>query len=254
MVKHKWITVAASVLAILACSSVAMAGSLKIAASSTDYKQLTFGGGEFVIYDYSGIQVGTISDAAWWDRNSDGVKNEFQTFCLERNEFLSSPALVDGEDKGATAGGYGSGAYAAWDVSGTSSYDPISLATAYLYTQFWTGQLSSYDYTPGAGRAADAKSLQMAIWCLEDEIAYFQLDAQSKAWITEAEGKIASGDWTDIGSVRVLNIYIKDAAGNIINKQSQLVLVPLPASAMMGLGLLCALGAYRGIRRRRNRI
>ena len=57
MIGKKWIVMTAGVLAILALNSVAMAGTLSI--SGTPYRASGFGGGEFVIYNYSGITPAT---------------------------------------------------------------------------------------------------------------------------------------------------------------------------------------------------
>src|SRR6185503_5146810 len=94
-----------------------------------------------------------------------GVKSPnsvFQTFCMELDEpvqlgfqwhyVLNSAAISGGG--GATAGS-----------------DPLDPRTAYLYTQFWNGTLTGYDYTPGPSRQQSAHELQTAIWFLEEEIA-----------------------------------------------------------------------------------
>lgn len=55
--------------------------------------------------------------------------------------------------------------------------DPLSLGSAWLYTQFSDGILSGYNYTPGAGRQASATALQIAFWALENET-----DASGGRW------------------------------------------------------------------------
>lgn len=250
MSKRKWVFAAAVMMAFLATGTFATAGTLEIKQST--YAAAGFNGGEFHIWNTTGLPTGLISDAAWTDEDGDGIKNDFQTFCLERNEPTASPAYFE-ISTGAILGGIDNDAYGSWDVSGSPGFDPISAATAYLYNEFWEGTLSNFDYADtGVGRDVSGRSLQRAIWELEDEgaAATNNSDTQALAWITEAVNAVTSGSWTGIGNVRVLNLYVFDAQGNRVEKQSQLVVIPLPASALMGLGLLCALGAYRGIRRR----
>jgi hypothetical protein len=122
--------------------------------------------------------------------------------------------------------------------------DDLEPETAYLYARFAAGVLSSYNY--GAGRAGSAGTLQKTIWLLEGEIGNlgdssggFALDAaqqtQANAWITEAENAIATGKWSGIGYVRVLNTYGVDEYGNPIKLAQDMLWVPVPGAAVLGL-------------------
>ena len=152
----------------------------------------------------------------------------FQTFCLEKNEYFYYGELltVKGITSAAENGGMGGG-----------NPDPLSSATAYLYYQFASGQLSNYDYGNASLRVYEANSLQNAIWYLEQEYtvtpgeAFNALDLQAKAWVNEAN-QAGGGQFN---GVAVLNLLRADGS----RAQDQLVLVPEPASLLLlGAGLM----------------
>lgn len=159
--------------------------------------------------------------------------DSFQTFCLERNrplrlgtEYMAE--LATSADDGGVGG---------------PTPDPLSPQTAFLYHSFRYGELDNYDYNgTQAERMADAMSLQLAIWLLEDEITpldgRYQGDSYAQSLVALAE---ASG-WDTIRNVRVLNLT--SLGGE--TAQSQLtVIIPLPHGAgLAGVGLM-AVGARR---------
>jgi hypothetical protein len=55
---------------------------------------------------------------------------------------------------------------------GTPDNFPLSEGTAWLYSQFATGQLQGYDYTDATTRTTDAGILQSAIWALQGNQSY----------------------------------------------------------------------------------
>jgi len=128
----------------------------------------TGGGGEFTIYNYTGIsntdyfQGGTDSVST---KNIGTLDPSFQTFCLEEFEYASSPSYFV-VNSGAVLGGVG------------GSPDPISKGTAYLYSQFAEGTLNvpliggygDYFSAAAPARSDEAGALQNAIWSLEGEI------------------------------------------------------------------------------------
>lgn len=187
----------------------------------------TTGGGEF-----NGQIVGT------------SAAIDFISFCLELNEYFSpgQSLLVRDISTEARNGG-----------AGGPSPDPISYATAYLFTEFSLQTLSGYDFGSEAARVASANSLQRAIWYLEQEIPMSQLDAQALAWVDQATA--ATAGWTSVGNVRVLNLLRQDSTGAYtLNAQDQLYLqsVPEPASlALFGVGL-ATLAAMRARARARS--
>ncbi|GEM_PF-668276 len=182
-----------------------------------------FGGGEFVA---TGVSV------------FNGAGDSFLTFCLEYTEHISlNTNYYVKINTGAVNGGNSSAAAYAGDVAGTSTFDPISNATAWLYTQYRSNSLSGF-----TNNDASANALQLAIWNLEGELtgsaaasalSAYNSNTTAQNWVTSA---IANG--TGIGNVRVLNLY-SDAAMTV-RAQDQLYLAPVPEPeiyAMMGLGL-----------------
>jgi len=161
-----------------------------------------------------------------------GVGSSFDTFCLEKNEFF-----IPGQNYSATL----DVAARNGGVSGGSNgADPISPATAYLYTQFRDGNLGFSSFT----NSSDSEALQDALWFLEGEI--FSVSGQAQTLVNQA---LAAG-WTDIGNVRVLNIIGPNGSSGNGSAQSQLAMVPLPAAAWAGIAGLGGVIAHN-IRRRR---
>jgi len=172
-----------------------------------------------------------------------GAGDSFLTFCVEFPEHiaLNTAYYVDISTQ-AVGGGNGVAATYTGDVSGAlNSYDPLSPATAWLYTQFRNNALQSYvafSYTSNA----DANSLQKAIWYLENEKPYSFLDTKGQQLVSAAIG----ANWNDIGGVRVLNLY--DSYNPITHvfsgkHQDQLYITPVPepetyAMLLAGLGLM----------------
>ncbi|HNU30589.1 MAG TPA: hypothetical protein PKN00_15440 [Sedimentisphaerales bacterium] len=210
-------------------------------------------GGEFTIYD------STLSVEAYASSTS-GKKipgNSFQTFCLEAGETIYSGE----KDLAASLG------TAAVEGGVRGGSDPLSSEVAWLYTQFATGNLTGYDYTPGDGRVASAGALQRLIWSLEDEgggagWAMKEVDNPAYAgfeYVTLGEAQLALigswktlydqavlAGWSGIGNVRVLNLERWNGTTYTL-AQSQLYLVPVPGAVLLGsLGL-----AYAGLRLRR---
>jgi hypothetical protein len=194
-------------------------------------------GGEFKLSNVTGsLAGGFVGGAAALDGSS------FQSYCIETDEFINPGSTYD----------YVVNTQAMLGGANTNSGDPISPATAYLFTGFTLGTLTTpYNYTVGAGRAADARSMQLAFWLLEDEFAVgdgssrateYAGNAKAQSFVTEATG----AGWTDIGNVRVLNLTASGAV-----KQDMLVMVPLPAAVWAGGSLLGCMGVAGRFRRRR---
>lgn len=148
-----------------------------------------------------------------------GVTGTFQTFCLEKNEYLSGYASTYNVvlNNAAVYGGIGGG-----------SPDPLSLGAAYLYHEFQNGTLEGYDY--GAGRLVSANDLQNAIWALEDEGGSISA-AYTTLLTNELGGTIA--DWkaanNGVYNVKVMNLYTSDGTA----KQDLLVCVPAPSAILL---------------------
>jgi len=196
-----------------------------------------FGGGEFRATNVSG-----------------GVGDSFFTFCVEYVEHiaLNTPYFVRVNTQ-AVNGGYGVDGYDSTDANGVfGSYDPLSKATAWLYTQFTNNTLDTahgagYDFVQNNVRV---NSLQLAIWSLEDELQGSSLttfNSDSVAQNLASVAKTQSESWSDTGRVRILNLYSSYIAATGVfsgNRQDQLYMaapVPEPetyAMLLAGLGLL----------------
>lgn len=180
------------------------------------------------------------------------VGMNWQTFCLERTETVSTPtgnyyAVLNTAAVNGGNGGFVGGNPLAGISNQSNIGDPLSAQTAYLFTQFATGALagSGYDYVTTPGRIASAAALQDAIWYLEQELTNFgALSALSQSWVNAANAAVASGAWIGLGNVRVLNLYdtYNSSTGEVGGlRQDVLVLIPAPGAVMLafiGLGLV----------------
>ncbi len=161
----------------------------------------------------------------------------FETFCVEKNEYVSygTPYWAD-VSTAAISGGIGGG-----------SPDPLSPLTAYLYERFAIGLLAGYTYGVGDGgvaRSASADALQRVIWYIEDEEAKSWIDGDLSLRDQFYQDALANAG-PDLGNVRVLNLWADANRGHHI--QDQLVLMPEPAAAII---MVAALPILLGIRRR----
>jgi hypothetical protein len=212
-------------------------------------------GGEFIVKQYDDYYIPMAAGVA------DAGAN-FNTFCIEGNRSISLGANYD-YTVGPNAIG---GGFSGFDASG----DPVGESTAKLFYTFWTNQWSVSGLTyglSGATRTADSMALQKAIWYLEGELTknlaglaggdtltvYGDLTGKVKDFVDYAQGSVTWADlgkgmWSGAGGVRAVNLFESGA-----DRQSQLVVVPLPAGALMGLALLGGLAIAKRVRdRRRN--
>jgi len=219
-----------------------------------DYSQkyATGQGGEFRLEPHSdGFYL---SNSAYADstRNQE-LSGSFQTFCLEVTEYIhdDSHIKVSTTYKDGTAPG--SHAY----KGSTGTGDDLNPETAWLYTQFATGNLDGYNYGSGGykslSRAQTAGSLQRLIWSLEEEgggtdwgvdlSSYYGIDINNDQrqlifiWET---AYVQSGGWSGIGNVRVLQLYENSDYTGF--RQDQLYLTPVPGAFLLGLLGLGAAG------------
>lgn len=243
---------------ILPILAVMVLAAMGTSAAMADTVKVTFApyqsgsGGEFNLSEYTnpGIKV-----QAAGVRTADG---SFQSFCVEKNEFISNNTTYDYRINGAAIDG----------GRGGPSPDPLSDATRYLYAHFWNGTLTAansgadYRYSVVADRLADAIQLQNAFWALEEEDPYAGLSGKGKTWYdwaveaTDGDGTDDDADWAaKAQGVAVMNLWDK---GYVFDDdhliQSQLVMVPLPAASLTGIALLGLVGLVGAVRRRRMRV
>jgi len=187
---------------------------------------------------YSTTTKGAISaaDGSSWGGSSVSVGQAyFQTFCVEYNEeFTPGTSYGVGVSQNAMYGNQ------------PPNGDPISIGTAWLYSQFAAGTLSGYNYTYGGGRqsSTSAGALQQAIWWLEaepngvrDSFINTAEDALYGAHGT-AQDLLIVGNANGAYGVDVLNL---GAPGTV---QDQLVIVvPEPTTVVAGALLLLPFGA-----------
>lgn len=204
----------------------------------------TGNGGEFVALtsqpftqDYAAVALQTVG----------GVVG-FSTFCLEKNEALPFNSVLAGTlNNRAINGGVDN-----TEVPNLAG-DPISIATAWLYTQFSSGVLVGYDYgtepysnSEKQARKDDAKVLQEAFWMLEDEQTLDLSNAYVNLVVNQF-GSLAAAKSANDGyyPVAVLNLTQN---GN--KRQDVLVRVPDGGTTLGMLG--AATLAFGMIRRRKD--
>ena len=240
--KFKLLTIL-SITCVMTLTSIAEAGTVKLHRNRSAYSSYT--AGEFLMYDLQGLDVAPMGMGV---QVSDGpFDGDFQAFCVERTESIRMDRTYQFEISTETMG-YG-------------DPDPLSAESAYLYTQFWNGTLTNYDFTLGYDRVASATALQDAFWYLEGEINSTS-NLLAMDWVNQALSAVGNGDWVGLGNVRIMNLYRYNHFGRLKHAQDQLVMidspppppppnvVPLPGAAPAGLGLMVALGGIRQWRRR----
>jgi hypothetical protein len=153
----------------------------------------------------------------------------FQTFCIEHNEYftpgntynvtISSRAMYGGQPPGG---------------------DPLSIGTAYLYSQFAAGTLAGYNYAYGANRITTAGDLQKAIWWLEGEV-----NGVKNSFVLAAEAALGLDDTTVQQDANGAYNVVALNLGSPGAVQDQLFILPVPeaGTVVAGVLLLLPLGA-----------
>jgi hypothetical protein len=146
----------------------------------------------------------------------------FGTFCVEVLEHINLGYTYDAQANTAAIKG------------GEAVSDPLDPKTAWLFNQYLTGAIV-------LDTNAKRTDFQYAIWALEGEFVN-----SGATWTPEAQAYYdltgASNVWTDIGSIRVLNLGTAEDGF-----QYQDLLVPEPATLS-----LFAIGAAALLRRRKS--
>lgn len=197
-------------------------------------------GGEFSLTSDGGPGL-LLSNGAYSSLAKDPTG--FRTFCVEIDEYIYpqesvqlwvSTAFVNGQP----------GSHAWRGGANTNLGDDLNVQTAYLYTQFATGNLPGYAYSGpvnGLTRSETAGVLQAVFWKYEGEIASLGLSGAkldlANQWMNLAD----NSGWSDIGNVRVLQVYYGSPVTGDYRQDQLYLAVPAPAAVILGavgLGLV----------------
>lgn len=137
----------------------------------------------------------------------------FRTFCLERQEHTANALFFAEINTKAIEGGVG------------PAGDPLDVRTAYLYSEFLDGNLTALGYDYNSKASFDR--LQNAIWYIEGQGSIYGMgDPLYASLINYANATT----WTDIGGIRVLNMYFPTGA----LAQDMLVrVIPAPGAVVL---------------------
>lgn len=170
-----------------------------------------------------------------------GSAATFESFCLERDEFVDprGKTYTVAINDEALRGGH------IYDEPrGNDGGDPLNDLTAYLYSEFRAGTLTGYNYNIGPDRAASAKALQDVIWYIEDEAGKTWRETSLQNTFYQAALNAIEGGWTNDGSVVVLNLTTTDRFGRTTDHNQDLLgLVATPSVPAPGAMVLGALGS-----------
>jgi hypothetical protein len=139
-----------------------MGDEIQIGYPGSDYGKYSGDAGEFTVRPDAGLSwvLNSYVDNGTIKTKNIGISGTFQTFCLEKSEFIwEYPATYAAvlNDKAMYGGNYPDG-------------DPLSVGTAWLYHEFQSGTLKHYKYTgTEEQREHSADLLQDTIWWLEGE-------------------------------------------------------------------------------------
>ncbi len=189
-------------------------------------------GGEYQVNRVSG-DVGLLNGPA----SAGQPDGTFQTFCVELLEPLAFDTPYNARFNTVAMGG----SYGAGEDGG----DPLDPRTAFLYWSFRQGTLEGYRFDgTDEDRREDSRALQRAIWFIEEPGAP---EGESNAFVAAAN---AAG-WTDIGLVRVLNIWSRnpDGSDGPFAQDVLTIMVPTPMAACVGFSLMAAIWSARDRRR-----
>jgi hypothetical protein len=183
-------------------------------------------GGEFNISsaDFNPVAMGYTANTI--------VNSGFETFCVEKNEYFNPGStyyysISDGAINGGISGG---------------NPDPLSIGSAWLYSQFAHGTLAGYDYSTLGGSSTSAASLQEAFWWLEGEVSGQNFANSFETAVVGQFGSATNAMANNNGSYGVAVVNIWGDARHTQLAQDQLVLAPVPdggtTALLLGMGLV----------------
>ena len=147
----------------------------------------------------------------------------FDTFCVERNQYINvggtySYSIANGSDGGVNA----------------PNLTPVSLGTAWLYSQFRYGTLAGF-----TGTEAQQTALQDAIWYFQGELS----SLNSNPYVTLADQNVGNPLANANGAygVDVWNLY-DPCSGAPCQSQLGIQSVPETATWWVGLAILLPFG------------
>ena len=161
---------------------------------------------------------------------------DFDSFCLEENESISGlPNTYNyAVNSGAVLGGNSTA------PTGTATFDPICIGTAWIYSQFRAGN------TFGLAQTDVGYAVQQAIWYLESEIASAYGLGNSvltsvSSFFGESISTIKATDANGAYGVVALNVTDPTDTRNPY-RQDLLAIVPEPSTIVAGALLLFPFG------------
>jgi len=154
----------------------------------------------------------------------------FKTFCLESAEYLYEfPGTYNYAISSAAVNG------------GTTTSDPISLATAWLYDQFLRGTLKDIGGATYSSSSTDENDLQGAIWWLEGETqpSYGYVTVSKNRYVLMAESVLGTTYLNDANGT--YGVYVMNLTNPTTGDRRQDLLIRVPdgglTAAMLGMSL-----------------
>lgn len=164
--------------------------------------------------------------------------NDFLTFCMERDEYISYNTTYYAKLAMEAANG----------GAGGPSPDPLDSRTAYLYALF----LDGYFGVPNALSQDAIDGLQLAFWRIEEEVdaSYNGLGTATKRSLADqffaVAGQAEAGNFYGVRIMQLWGAYNPTTGEFGGYKQDQLVRVPDGGATLMLLGTgLLGIGALR---------